>query len=89
MSYRGDPQNSSENLGATKCWFIICFSEYHPLSPTSAQLLGVLEKAPLTTYEVAQKLTLSKNLSVDEEISRQVESLILNLDELGLVESAA
>ncbi len=69
--------------------FNVASGNTHLLSPMAAQVLKSLEKLPLTTSQVAQKLALSANLSVDEEISQQVENLILNLDELGLVESAA
>jgi PqqD family protein of HPr-rel-A system len=61
----------------------------HLLSPNAAEVLELLEKASLTPREVAQQLTISANVSVDEEITQRVEDLLLNLNELGLVELAA
>ena len=71
-------------------WLVhnIASGNTHVLSPNAVQALRVLENTPLTSFQVAQKLSEFAHISVDEEITRQVETLLLKLEELGLVDAA-
>jgi PqqD family protein of HPr-rel-A system len=60
----------------------------HLLSPTAVKVLKLLETRPLGTSEISEQLARSENVSVDAEITLQVEKLLSSLDELGLVEPA-
>jgi len=61
----------------------------HLLTPIAAEVLKILEIQPLSVRDIAQRLALSANVSVDEEITRQVANLIVSLDDLGLIDPAA
>jgi PqqD family protein of HPr-rel-A system len=75
-------------LGDEWVVYNIASGSTHVLSPNAVQALRALENAPLTSFQVAQKLSDFAHVSVDEEIARQVESLLLKLEEMGLVDAA-
>ena len=58
----------------------------HLLNATAVQTLKLLGRRPASVADISNQLTSSAGLSADEEVLQQVESLIANLDELGLVE---
>ena len=58
----------------------------HLLNATAAQALKMLERKPASVADISNQLTSSAGLNADEEVLQQVEALVANLDELGLVE---
>ena len=61
----------------------------HLVSPTAFQLLRIIERDALTPREISQRLIATVCESCDDEIISNVESLLANLDRLGLVEPAS
>ena len=58
----------------------------HLLNPTAAMVLRALEQRPANAVELAEQLASQIGVEADEELATQVETLLSNLDELGLIE---
>ena len=56
----------------------------HLLNSTTVEVLRLLEKEALSTGEISDRLM--AGLSSDEEVINNVETLLKNLDHLGLIE---
>jgi PqqD family protein of HPr-rel-A system len=77
-----------------KCWgdevvvYNVDSGNTHLLTPVAAQVLKILETEPLDAMNIAQRLALSADLNVEQELTRHVEDLIVRLDDLGLAAPA-
>ena len=61
----------------------------HLLNSTSTRVLAYLEQEPLSVLGLTQKLAADTEVEADEELVRHVESLLLNLEAMGLIEPVA
>lgn len=61
----------------------------HLLNPTAAMVLQALEQQPANALDLAHQLASQIQVDPDQELTAQVETLLSNLDELGLIEFAA
>jgi PqqD family protein of HPr-rel-A system len=57
----------------------------HVISPIAAKILQRLDQQPSTTTQLAENIASEFNVESDQEVVEQVEQLIGDLDELGLV----
>lgn len=57
----------------------------HVLTPAAGEVLKLLENRPQSPTEIAQAISSAVGVSLDEEIMREVHSLLTSLDELGLI----
>jgi PqqD family protein of HPr-rel-A system len=57
----------------------------HVISPIAAKILRQLEQQPSTASQLAENIASEFNVESDQEVVEQVERLITDLDELGLV----
>ena len=58
----------------------------HLLNSAAVDVLRLLEKETLSAEEISERLISMVGGSSDEEIVKNVETLLMNLDHLGLVE---
>lgn len=61
----------------------------HLLTSTAVDVLRLLEKEALSASEISDHLISMVGISSDEEVISNVETLLKNLDHLGLIEPAA
>jgi PqqD family protein of HPr-rel-A system len=57
----------------------------HVLTPVAGQVLKLLDTGPASRAQIAQAISSAAGVTVDEEITREVDNLLTNLDELGLI----
>jgi PqqD family protein of HPr-rel-A system len=58
----------------------------HLLNPMAAEVLRIIETKAKTPLEISHQLASRANVSVDTEVINKVETLLANLDHLGLIE---
>jgi PqqD family protein of HPr-rel-A system len=61
----------------------------HLLTPIAAQVLKLIEARPRNCSEIARELSGAVTVSLDDEITQEVQNLLLSLDELGLAHPTA
>ena len=66
--------------------FNVSSGNTHLLQPTAVDVLRLLEKETLSAEEISERLISMVGVSSDEEIVKNVETLLMNLDHLGLIE---
>jgi PqqD family protein of HPr-rel-A system len=58
----------------------------HVLNSTAAEVLKALERQAATSFELSNQLACGFDFGFDTELCQNVEALIVQLDEMGLIE---
>ena len=61
-------------------------ADTHLLNPTAAIVLQRLQQSPATSLELTEQLAVTNGLEPDQDLFRNVEKLLSNFHELGLIE---
>jgi PqqD family protein of HPr-rel-A system len=66
--------------------FNLASGDTHLLTPVAARVLKMLEQQPLDLDGLSQQLASTARITPDEQLLQQTNTLLDNLDQLGLIE---